>query len=177
MDINKIVQLRLLKKDLPSFKSNDKYWFQPVVISNLNNQLKNLKIVCELISGELEWDGAPTLQDSIDRITFGSVCNLWMYDNEVLGWHWTNSSCVTEDWKSEYQKLKSNEIYIGGAFLSRKNKPSPKSAYYFYRQGFEYSLVKENKDTMYLYSDDWNRASAQLSYRCGFKKFNFIKER
>lgn len=176
MDIHKIVQLRLLKKDLPKFKPNNKYWFDTVTSFNLNDYIDKLKLVSQLIHTELNWDGAPTINDSIDRLNFGSVCNLFMYGDLCIGWYWTNSYCITEDWKTEYQKIKSNEIYIGGAFLSRILKPSSSSSYYFYRQGFEYSLLRENKDTMYLYSDDWNRASAQLSYRCGFHKFNFITE-
>lgn len=176
MNVSKIIQFRLLKQDLPDFNFDSNYWFDIIDASNINDRIHDIEFVSKIISEELrEWKKYPTPTDVIERINFGSICNLWYYKENLLGWHWTNNDWITTDWKTPYQKLKSNEIYIGGAFLSRRYKPSASSSLYFYRQGFEFSLKTQNKNTMYLYSDFWNRASAQLSYKCGFTKYNFIK--
>ena len=176
MDIKKVTQFKLLKENLPNHIDDNRYWFDTVNKTNVRKHKANLQIVLNFILDELEWDYGPNMQDVFDRIEFGSLCHLWMYDDNVLGWHWTNDECVTHDWKTFAQKIKSNEIYIGGAFVSRNNKPSASSAIYFYRQGFEYSFELSNTNTMYLYSDYWNRASAQLCYKCGFTKYNFLNE-
>lgn len=177
MDINKIVQLRLFKEDLKIGNIDTDYWFNQISINHIDTHIPKLNKVIQYHHEDIgDWDGIPTLDIIRERLEFGSHCNLHMYRDTILGWHWTHNQYVTEDWRTPYQKLKHNEIYIGGAFISRKHKPSPISSYKFYAQGFKFSLEVEGKDTMYLYSDDWNRASAQLCYKCGFTKYNFLDE-
>lgn len=176
MDVDKIVQFRLFKEDLKIGNIDTDYWFNQISINDLPTHIDNLNKVIEYHHEDIgDWIGIPTLDIIKERLEFGSHCNLFMYHDLVLGWYWTHNDYVTSDWKSAIQKLKNNEIYIGGAFISRKQKPSPLSSYKFYTQGFKFSLDIEEKDTVYLYSDDWNRASAQLCYKCGFTKYNFLK--
>ena len=175
MDLNVINQFRLKKEDLPFHKFDDKYWFKTLSRDTVYSNKRNIEKVIDYHHQDLNWEDTPDYQTVVERLNFGSKCHLWMFEEHCLGWHWTNNSCITKDWKSTYQAINSNEIYIGGALVSRKYKPFNNSAWMFYRQGFEYSFISQNKDTMYLYSDDWNRASAMLCYRAGFMKYNFLK--
>lgn len=168
------VQLKLHVKDLNDHTYNDDYWFDTINLGNFNKRKTYLQRVIEYHHDDLDWKETPTIEIVKQRIKFGSTCHLWMYKDICLGWHWTNSKFITRDWLTPYRQLKPTELYIGGAFISKKAKPSASSSYYLYRQGFEYSFNFHNKQIMYLYSDNWNRASAQLCYKCGFRKFNFL---
>ena len=46
----------------------------------------------------------------------------------------------------------------------------------FYNLTFDYWLNEMNNDCILQYSDDWNRVSSIMSYKNGFKNYNFIKE-
>lgn len=168
------VQLRLLKENLPEFKYNDEYHFISLNLSTVDFYSKEIKEIISYHYEDIDWDGIPDYQTVKDRLAFGSRCHLWMHNSQCLGWHWTNGECITYDWVTCAKELKPNELYGGGAFLSKKNKPHASSAYYFYRQGIEYSILLHRKEVMYLYADSWNRASTQLSYKCGFKPYNFV---
>ena len=175
MDTSKIVQFRLLRENITSHTYDSRYWFDTINVESFEDNINSIKKVIKYHHQDLNWEGTPTEDIVLQRLKFGSQCHLWMYEDTCLGWHWTNTECITLDWKSYFQPLKKNEIYIGGAFVSRDNKPERgKSAGIFYRQGFEYSFELTQSDTMYLYSDSWNRASAILCYRSGFTQFNFI---
>ena len=176
MDLTNIVQFRLFKKNLPSHNFDKRYWFKTISSADFSDNITHIETVIKYHHEDLDWNETPTKEIVHERLKFGSQCHLWMYENTCLGWHWTNNDCVTIDWKSYYQPLEKNEIYIGGALVSRLYKPHTNSSLFFYRQGFEYSFNLNNTNTMYLYSDDWNRASAILCYKNGFTKFNFIKE-
>jgi hypothetical protein len=176
MDKSKIKQFRLFKQNLPTHEPDPRYWYNTINTDNFSQFLNHINSSINFHHQDLNWDNTPTLEVVYDRLAFGSQCHLWMYEEKCLGWHWTNPNCVTLDWKSHYQDINDNEIYIGGALVSREYKPDRgNSAWMFYRQGFEYSFDYTNTDTMYLYSDDWNRASAMLCYKSGFTSFNFIK--
>ena len=178
MNVNKIVQFRLYKNNLRPHKFDNRYWFNTLSTDNFSQNLNNIKKSIEYHHEDLQLEDTPTPEVVYERLEFGSQCHLWMYEEKCLGWHWTNTNCITVDWKSHYQDIEENELYIGGALVSRKHKPDRgNSSMIFYRQGFEYSFDLKNTDTMYLYSDDWNRASAQLCYRNGFTNHTFIKEK
>ena len=168
------VQLKLKTKDLNDHVYKDDYWFDTVNLKKFHTYTPNIENVIKFHHQDLNWDGIPTVADVKDRLKFGSSCHLWMYKDICIGWHWTNDKFITKDWVTPYKKLRLNELYIGGAFISKKNKPFASSSYYLYRQGFEYSFNLYNKNTMYLYSDNWNRASAQLCFKCGFTVYNFL---
>jgi hypothetical protein len=172
MDISKINQFRLLKKDLPKHIHDSRYWFKQ--IHSIEDDVEGLLKVIEYHHEDLEWDAIPDLDEIKRRLDFGSYIGLNMFEDEPIGWNWTNPDCVTIDWKSHYQDLKPNEFYIGGTFFTRKAKPYPNSAMVAYRQGLEHYFNFHKKDTLYLYSDDWNRASSMLCYKCGLIKFNFL---
>lgn len=176
MKKDQITEFRLFKKDLREHNHDSRYTFKTIGVEDFANNLDDIKKVISYHHEDLEWDDTPTTKVVYDRLEFGSQCHLWMYEDKCLGWHWTNPKCVTIDWKSYHQSIKENEIYIGGALLSRKFKLYSDSSWFFYRQGFEYSFDLTNTDTMYLYSDNWNRASAMLCYKSGFTKYNFINE-
>ena len=74
------------------------------------------------------------------------------------------------------QELSEGEIYGGGAFLSRKVERPPNSGLIFYNLTFDYWLNEMNNDCILQYSDNWNRVSSIMSYKNGFKNYNFIKE-
>lgn len=176
MDLSEITQFRLFKADLVPHTYNDKYWFKTIDTQSFAENIEDIEKVIQYHYEDLNWDDTPTTEVVLDRLKFGSQCHLWMYEETCLGWHWTNPNCITLDWKSEYQPLKSNEIYIGGALVSRQHKPDKgNSARIFYRQGFEYSFKFTSTNIMYLYSDSWNRASAILCYKAGFTQFDFIR--
>ena len=172
MDISKINQFRLLKEELSEHTYDPRYWFKE--IKSVDDDPVGLETVIKFHHEDLDWEDTPDLKEVQARIDFGSYVQLNMYENQVIGWSWTNPDCITIDWKSFYQPLKLNEMYIGGTFFTRKHKPFPNSAMVGYREGFEHYLNYHKKDTLYLYSDNWNRASSMLCYKCGLTKFNFL---
>lgn len=178
MDINKIVQLKLLRKDLKPTQADARYTNSFITISNFEENIPNLQKVISFLHQDLLWDGIPTVEEIKVRLSFGSVCMLWEFENKVVGWSWLNNNCITIDWKSEYIPFKQKtEQYGGSAFLSKSNKPEPSSGYKFYRYGIENMFKYFDKEILYLYADDWNRVSIMLCYRVGFKQYNFINER
>ena len=76
---------------------------------------------------------------------------------------------------SKTKTLNENEIYGGGAFLSKKVNRPANSGLIFYNLTFDYWLNEMDNECIYQYSDDWNRVSSILSYKNGFEQFNFIK--
>ena len=169
------VQLRLLRQDLPQFEFNPDFWFKPITIFNIQTVKEDINKVISYHHEDIDWEGIPDFDTVQNRLMSGSTCHLFYYKSTCLGWHWT-STVITYDWIEPIHELKSNEIYGGGAFISRKNKPFPSTALYFWRQGLEYDLDYHNADIMYLYTDNWNRSSTQLCYRSGFKDYNFLVE-
>jgi hypothetical protein len=177
MDYKKIVQLRLFRKDMNSIEPDDRYGNSFVTLSNFQENIPKLEKVINFLHHDLVWDGIPTIEEVKERLSFGSVCMLWEFENKVVGWSWINNECITIDWKTEHIRFKEKtEQYGGGAFLSKLNKAETTSGYKFYRYGIENMFRHFDKEVLYLYADDWNRASTMLCYRIGFKPYNFIKE-
>jgi len=166
-------QLRLKREDLIDWQNDNRYWFYTLTSESLEDNRENIDRVEQFHLQDIQWDGTPNFEEVKKRIFAGSQCHLWMFEDKCLGWHWT-SDTVTLDWKTSIQTLKQNELYIGGAFLSRVFKPSARASLYFFRQGFEYSFKLHKADTMYLYTDSWNRASSLLCMKCGFTKYEFL---
>jgi len=175
MDINNIVQFRLLKSEFKKISINDSYKLIHLTEANYDEYLSELLYVVELLHIDLEWDGIPNKDEIIKRFQNKSECFLWLYDDVVVGWTWFNSN-ITIDWINLYQQLNPNELYVGGAFLSRKSKTPPIAGFKFYNYSFYTWLTDLKYHTIYLYSDSWNRASAQLCYKCGFTQYNFLNE-
>jgi len=176
MDYKKIVQLRLFRKDMKPIEFDDRYSNSFVTISNFEKNISNLEQVINFLHQDLVWDGIPTIEEVEERLTFGSVCMLWEFENKVVGWSWLNNECITIDWKTEYTPLKEKtEQYGGGAFLSKLNKAEASSGYKFYRYGIENMFRYFDKEILYLYADDWNRASYIICYKMGFEQYDFLK--
>lgn len=174
MDTSKIVQLRLLKKDFNNVFFNEKYTVYLLEKTNYNEYISDLLYVSNLMKGDFDWEGIPDESTLHRRFSKKSKCLLWIYNENPIGWAWSNEN-ITPMWEESIQELKKGEIYGGGAFLSRKVKRPSNSGLVFYNLTFDYWLNKMNNDVIYQYSDDWNRVSTILSYKNGFKKYNFIK--
>lgn len=175
MDIQKIVQLRLLKQDFKKLYFSENYSLKFLDKNNYKNYINDLLYVSSLMKQDFEWIGIPNESTLHRRFIHNSHCLLSYFNNQLIGWVWSNYN-VTPLWEESIQELSDGEIYGGGAFLSRKIKRPPNSGVVFYNMWFEYWLNEMNNNVIYQYSDDWNRASSIMSYKSGFKKFNFIKE-
>ena len=174
MDINKIVQLRLLKKDFNKLVCDDIYSVLFVDKENYLGYVDKLLEVSSLMHLDFEWDGIPTEEILHNRFEHDSHCLFWNLNNKPIGWAWSNYA-VTPTWEESIQTLNENEIYGGGAFLSKKVDRPANSGLIFYNLTFDYWLNEMGNDCIYQYSDDWNRVSSILSYKNGFEQFNFIK--
>jgi len=173
MDPSKIVQLRLLKKDYKDIPFKEPYAVRFVDKHNYRDHLSRLLRVTEMMVTDIQWIGIPDEDTLHKRFDQNSHCLIWEYNNQPIGWAWSNYN-ITIDWQEIYRKLPKGQIYGGGAFLSRKIKRPPNSGLIFYNLTFDYWLNKMNNDCILQYSDDWNRVSSIMSYKCGFKKFNFL---
>ncbi len=175
MDLNNILQYKIELQKYPSYPENEKYKFQSITKDNINLFEYEICKLIEYHHVDLKWNGIPTYNDVIKRILFGSKMDLWIKSDEVVGWHWYNTKCVTLDWKSIYQPLNECEMYGGSAFLSSTEKGFPSPAYEFYLRGMKKNLIDEKKDIMYLYIDSWNIKSIKLVEKVGMERFDFIK--
>ena len=175
MNVNKVVQLRLLKKDFIKFDFNENYTLRFIDKSNYINNLKDLLHISSLMSLDFDWDGIPNEETLHRRFNHNSHCLLWVYNETPIGWAWSNYN-ITPLWEEPIQTLKPSEIYGGGAFLSKTVQRPPNSGLMFYNLTFDYWLNKMNNESIFQYSDDWNRVSTLLSYKNGFKKYEFIKK-
>ena len=82
MDYKKIVQLRLFRKNMKPIESDDRYSNSFVTISNFKENISKLEQVINFLHQDLVWDGIPTIEEVEERLTFGSVCMLWKFENK-----------------------------------------------------------------------------------------------
>lgn len=174
MDTKEIIQLRLLKKDFKKIYFNENYTIRFLDKKNYLDYLNELNYISNLMKQDFDWDGIPDEHNIHRRFDNNSQCIIWLYENDPIGWAWSNYN-VTLNWQNIIQKLKKEEIYGGGAFLSRKIKRPTNSGLVFYNLTFDYWLNKMNNSVIYQYSDNWNRVSRILSYKNGFQQYEFIK--
>lgn len=174
MNVDKIIQLRLLKSNFNKLDCNNRYSVLYVDSKNYLYYLKDLLHVSKMMRDDFDWDGIPTEETLHSRFKHNSHCLFWLLDDSPIGCAWSNYN-VTPYWEESIQELNENEIYGGGAFLSKKVDRPSNSGLIFYNLTFDYWLNQMGNDCIYQYSDDWNRVSSILSYKNGFEKFNFIK--
>ena len=174
MDLEKIVQLRLLKSNFKKIDFTENYQVKFFDKSNYLDHLPDFNYISSLMRKDFDWDGIPTESDIHQRFKNNSHCLFWIYDNDPIGWAWSNYN-ISPDWKTITQELEDGEIYGGGAYLSKTIKRPPNSGLIFYNLTFEYWLEEMNNDVIYQYSDDWNRVSSIMSYKSGFEKYKFLK--
>ena len=175
MDVSKINQFRLFKEDFKKISHNREYSIKYIKSNSYQEYIEEILSISRLMHKDFEWDGIPTEVDIHQRFENNSECFIYYYNNNPVGWTWFHSH-VSIDWKSIYQKLNNNELYVGGAFVSKTCNLPPISGFMFYNISFWKWLTEFDYNTIYLYSDSLNRASAQLCYKSGFTKYNFIKE-
>ena len=175
MDINKIVQFRLLKSEFRKQNIPNSYRIVYLTKDNYTQYWNDINTVIKLLHADLEWDGIPNTEQIVKRFDNNSELFLWQYEDKIVGWTWFNKS-FTIDWENIVHPLEDNELYVGAAFISKKVNLPPQAGWKFYNESFYKWITDLKNDVIYLYSDDWNRASAMICYRCGFTKFNFIKE-
>jgi hypothetical protein len=174
MNIQGVVQLRLSKENIKRFTLNQNYNFTLIDNTNYKNHLSDLMYVSYLMKQDFDWDGTPNEVDINHRFENNSKCLLSYYNNKVVGWIWENDN-FTPYWKENIQTLNKNEIYVGGAFLSKKVDRPKESGQVFYSIWFDYFLTNFNKQFAYSYVDKWNTHSLQLAYNIGMKEYDFIK--
>ena len=176
MDTLEIIQLRLLKEDFKKITFLENYTTLFVDSSNYKEHLSDLLSVSDLMKLDFKWEGIPNEETLHKRFEHNSHCLFWKYNDTPIGWAWSNHN-VTPLWESSIQQLSKGEIYGGGAFLSRRVQRPPNSGVVFYNLTFDYWLNEMNNDCVLQYSDNWNRVSSIMSYKNGFKNYNFIKEK
>lgn len=175
MDIDKIVQFRLLKNNHTPPNYSSDYRYEIIDINNYEDNLDRLLSVSFQMGKEMKWDGIPNTKEKLHkRFINHSNAQLWIHRDIIIGWCWQNMN-ITYDWQTTNHILRPNQSYTGGAFVSKELKKTPESSFIFYNFSFSYLLSLEDVDTVYLYSDSWNRASSHLCYKSGFHQFNFIQ--
>ena len=174
MNIQGVVQLRLSKENIKRFTLNQNYNFTLIDNTNYKNHLSDLMYVSYLMKQDFDWEGTPNEEDIHKRFEKDSNCLLSYYNNKIVGWIWGNDN-FTPHWVENMQQLNKNEIYVGGAFLSKKVDRPKESGQVFYSIWFDYFLTNFNKQFAYSYIDDWNNHSLNLAYNIGMKEYDFIK--
>ena len=174
MDKTKVTQLRLKKTDFKDMTYDNRYSVLFLDKDNYLEYLHELIHISSLMKLDFDWVGIPNETTLHRRFNHNSHCLFWIFEGDPIGWAWSNYN-VTPMWEESIQELKKGEIYGGGAFLSRKiNRPAD-SGLIFYNMTFSYWLNQIDNDYIYQYSDNWNRVSSIMSYKNGFKKYNFLK--
>ena len=175
MDLDKILQFKVDKKNYTPPVYSNMYQYDTIDISNYSSNIDRLLNISSLIDKQISWDGNPNTVDKLlKRFKSNSVCQIWIYAGIDIGWYWYNDN-VTFDWVTLNQLLKSNEHYVGGAFVSNTIDRPAESSFIFYNFSFINAFTNLGKDIVYVYGDEWNRASNILMYKSGCTKFNFIK--
>lgn len=174
MELNKVVELKLLKHNLITVDDSDDYSFAFIDISNYKQHITDLLYVSSLMKKDFDWGGIPDESSLIGRFESKSFCLLSYYKSKIIGWIWANNN-YTPYWEDSVQKLNSNEIYVGGSYLSKTVERPSGSGLYFYSKWFEYFLTEMGNKVAYSYVDIWNTRSLELAFKIGMKEYNFIK--
>ena len=177
MDTTKIIQLKLTKESLVPFEILEDYNIVLINKENYNNYIHELLYVSDLMKRDFDWVGIPDELMLHSRFeTHNSSVHLFYYNNSPIGWMWGNHNqkplC-----EEMYQPLKSNEMFVGGAFVTQKLKNKPKgcgvSMYHLTLKKF---LEYDGIDCLYSHADTWNVKSIHICYKVVWYDFNFIKE-
>lgn len=174
MITKKIVQIRLQKQKLQKYSFEDNYSVILLDKSNYNDYISELNYISSLMRKDFNWNGIPDESTIHNRFYHNSCCLLSFYNNSPIGWCWANKK-VTPLWEESIMNLNNNEIYVGGAYLSKTIDRPKNSGQIFYSIWFDYFTNKIENDTAYSYVDEWNTHSLQLAYNIGMEKYDFIK--
>jgi|TARA_B110000908_G_C9944013_1_gene309523 hypothetical protein len=175
MDTSKIIQFRLFKNEHKKLPPNSHYNLIYVDSENYLQYINELTLVTSYIHKQLtEWTDAPTMEQVHKRFSNNSFCFLFYYNDNCIGWNWANPH-VTPDWINIHTKLKSDEVYLGGCFVTNLIDRPANAGIMNYNMFFD-ECLKLGYNPMYGYCDDWNRIAIQINYSNGWKTYNFIKE-
>lgn len=175
MQLDKIIQIRLLKQNYNKFQRYSYYKLRYVDKNNYTNFISDLNQVVTYIHKQLtNWDSAPTIEDVLKRFESNSHCLLFYYKDLCIGWNWGNPN-VTIDWINNIQNLEKNELYGGGCFVTNLIDRPSHAGLINYNMIFEYWIDKLGYDTIYGYVDDWNRVALRVNFQNGLTIHNFLK--
>jgi hypothetical protein len=176
MDVNKLVQYRMVNGELNPHSPSSDYSVKYVDKHNYLTYLSDIKNVSDIIIKQIpDWKEAPTVEVVIERFVSNSYTYLFYYKNTCIGWNWGNPN-FTYNWIDIDYQLKSNETYLGGCFVSLNKEDRPNNAGYSMCYLFFKESLSRGFDAMYGVTDDWNRRASVLYYRLGWKTYNFIKD-
>ena len=101
MNLSEVTQFKIDKKNLIDKVPDDRYSFDFVTSENFQYYIDTFEKLIHYSDLRLsDWKERPNLDDVIDRLKFGSICELWNFENDTKGWTWFNTNVVTTDWKS-----------------------------------------------------------------------------
>lgn len=184
MNTAKIVtkDITQLKVSVDHYENRDYEWDGrftfDVLTTPIEVKAKEAKVrrVLERLNDDITWPEAPTYEDVLEMVEFGSQCWILMYEDLACGWYWLNTEQVTKDFKSPGQKLKPHEVYLGTGTVSRKDKKVVNASQIAFRQAIELGLRYNRKEVAYLYCDNWNHWSIKLCKGSGMYEHKFIDE-
>tara|TARA_B110000444_G_C18818502_1_gene586439 strand:+ start:141 stop:671 length:531 start_codon:yes stop_codon:yes gene_type:complete len=175
VDINKIIQYRMVDGDLTSHNPPPEYSLQYVDINNYKSFIDDITEISKLIIDQIpDWGDAPTVETVIKRFESNSYTYLFYYKDTCIGWNWGNPN-FTYNWIDVDQVLEDNETYLGGCFVNLNKDDRPNNSGYSMCHMFFKQEIDRGVKSMYGITDDWNRRASILYYRLGWKTYNFIK--
>ena len=175
MDVNKLVQYRMVNGELNPHSPSSDYSVKYVDKHNYLTYLSDIKNVSDIITKQIpDWKEAPTVEVVIERFVSNSYTYLFYYKNNCIGWNWGNPN-FTYNWIDVDYQLKSNETYLGGCFVTNLIDRPANAGIMNYNMFFD-ECLKLGYNPMYGYCDDWNRIAIQINYSNGWKTYNFIKD-
>lgn len=148
-----------LVKNLPINIKEVKDSEEPDVINTINN-----------FNSKIEWDEMFTLDEVDKRLKEGQRFFLFYFKDTLVGHTWFSPKVVffgenkTKEIKINYPKIYGYNLFID----------SSKHDYKLF-DAYNYSsyclnrIFSEGYDEVYVYVDDWNRASIISLYKIGFK--------
>ena len=150
--------------------------FHTEIVDKFEDGEEHFKEIVQSIDTVLDdWPERPNIGDVKKRYETVSKCNLFFHKDfdQVIGWGWF-STVFTYDWINESNPLPTdNSVYWGGTYI-RKELGIPKTTgLQMYNHGFRKFLSLY--ETMYGYTDDWNKAPIKICDKLGSIPFKFIK--
>ena len=95
MDLSKIVQIRLLKKDYKKFPNKEHYRMVYVDKDNYSSYITELQNVISYIKKDLpDWEESPTYDIVLQRFESNSHCLLFYYKDNCIGWNWNQGNII-----------------------------------------------------------------------------------
>lgn len=170
----KDIQLVVYRDSLRKYKQESHYRLVIVDKLNYTSYKSDLTKVVNLIKQQLtDWTTSPNYSDLITRFDINSICYLFYFKDECIGWNWTNKD-FTADWVNIEQRFANNICYAGGSFVSniitRPSNAGMSNYNLFFKTIFD---TFPHIDTICGYCDWWNRPAIIVNYKNGFINKNW----